>query len=115
MSMNLHCKEIGLAQTPTHITRYCLFNVTDQKFSSRKSTRHMWYGKQVSWRETLNRYLLWRSTFIPTSYYTGTVAPPNGSLYSEAYYEETWADFTAEVARIKKAIRKHKRLHFYYM
>lgn len=34
MSMNLHCDEIGLIQTPTHVTHMCLYADLDGRAKS---------------------------------------------------------------------------------
>lgn len=86
MSMNLKCKEVELLQTPTHITKMCLFRANGQK---------------DSWPNVLYRYTLWFN-----------------SLYSvmQGTKEEIAAEDATRVAHLKmldKAVKKHKRLHFY--
>lgn len=46
MSMNLHCEEMDLWQTPTHITYMCFYDNIDLK-------------KQALWIDARSRYAIW--------------------------------------------------------
>ena len=46
MSMNLKCRQIDVIQTPTYITRMCLYADLDKR-------------KKSPWRTVMEKYLTW--------------------------------------------------------
>lgn len=59
MSMNLHCQEVELWQTPTHITKMCIETVTED-------------GKIIedNWKSILHKYTLWAQSTLDGVYST---------------------------------------------
>jgi hypothetical protein len=88
MSMNLHCKEVDLWQTPTHITYMCFEKVNSK-------------GKiiQDNWKSILHRYILWLKQTL------------NG-VYENQLEEMEKAE---TVAKHIVELKKYKKLHFYVM
>ena len=88
MSMNLHCREVELWQTPTFITYMCFEKVNNK-------------GKIVedNWSSILHRYILWLKQTL------------NGE-YKDKFHEREKAK---AVAKHIEELRKYKKLHFYIM
>ena len=84
MSMNLHCEETTLWQTPTHITNMCYSN------------------SNGGWKGILYRYLEWVNSHLTGRAWTNDNA-----------YKDEQDLISLHIEDIHRAIKKHKRLHFY--
>lgn len=83
MSMNLHCNHgVTLIQTPTHITRMCLYADLD-KVPRKKSP----------WKTVMQKYLMW-------------VTDEWGNKLQD------WATVERERSRLEAAAKQYKKLKF---
>jgi hypothetical protein len=82
MSMNLHCEEFPLLQTPTFITYMCFSN------------------EDGGWQGIKYRYVQWVKSQL------------NGVWESEKEYQEFKTTLNCHIGDLDRAARKHKKLTF---
>lgn len=92
MSINLHCKEVELVQTPTYITYLCYYAEFSQTEHKRNKPGH--------WKSILAKYLLWYRDYL--------LSGPQ----EEGDYADNLSIYEAHAAHLAKTAKKYKKLKF---